>query len=552
MSPFWTALSAALALAAVGAVGRRRPRPLPARDRATPLVFCGALAALILRHQWLNPTWTPSGADWDTWFQSAASMHHGLVYPHSRWPLYGSVAAALSRVSTLPLFVSAQLVSLIAAAGSTAAVFRLTRGLLGTPAALSAAVLCLGFPLVLVVGSWTSAYALWGCSAAWCVAGGAEALRTRRSAWWVVCGLGLAGVLAAMPKGLPLGLALGTLWLLGMARDWRRLPKNAALLAGPVVVTALLYAHFPVTLQSLDDHIRSVESGQTHQRPAQVEDTRTGEGYVFGQSMAPSTITGALQLAGSLTRPELRQTRLEGSVGLLGMAYPTVGRWELIWLASGAGLGLLGGLLGGWSRLCGWLGAVGAVLAGLPSLLANLNLRFLLPGAVLAPIALVAPLAFPTAGRIGPARWVPLLLVGAVALPGSPWYGSDMQRAWEEPVLVHEPTARWLHHTLTTEHPGAVIHGVGPPAVLLLVVAETGGELLIPELNLGGSVTIPAEDLVLRWVQKTGWATVGEGFRPTGPPLPSGWKGLGGRSVLKAIPILDNGEGLVLLGPAGG
>ena len=57
-------------------------------------IFLVTLVGFILAQQRLDSTWTPHGADWDTWYQGALAIgHSGVPYPPNRWPMYPLFAA---------------------------------------------------------------------------------------------------------------------------------------------------------------------------------------------------------------------------------------------------------------------------------------------------------------------------------------------------------------------------------------------------------------------------------------------------------------------------
>ena len=156
-----------------------------------------------------NPSWVPRGADWDSWILSALALGADVPYPMSRWPLYGGLTAALDLVLVgQPIFIAAQLTSMLATAVMIMALWRVARALIGGPGAWAMAPLTLMFPTVLEQGVWANGYALWCAAAAVAVMGLVELARGEDHRWAAVCGAGIAGVLAVMDKGLGLGLML--------------------------------------------------------------------------------------------------------------------------------------------------------------------------------------------------------------------------------------------------------------------------------------------------------------------------------------------------------
>lgn len=84
----------------------------------TLAVFVACLAVLVVREQEVNSGWVPRGADWDSWYTSALALRADVMYPASRWPVYGALAALLDLPLPGPLHVHAMLVSLVATAAS--------------------------------------------------------------------------------------------------------------------------------------------------------------------------------------------------------------------------------------------------------------------------------------------------------------------------------------------------------------------------------------------------------------------------------------------------
>lgn len=450
---------AVLGLAVAGLVrwrcGPREPAAGPERGwlLGTGVTFVVALAFLIGYHQHADSSWTPHGADWDSWYQSAVAWRRGLaLHPMVRWPLNGALAAALDLLLPGPLFQALQLVSLISAAAAAAGVYLLGHLLLGRFAGVAAAVLALLQPTCLELAQWSSAYNLWAACACWGAAGIAAASSNRRPAWWVVAGLGIAGTLASMPKGLPMGVGLLCLALvLALLYGRPRLGACGALLA-PVLLLGALYAAFPQPLASLDGLVQYARHGEHDSAVAQAMDMDLTEGYVFGKSSGPLTLWRtfqALRAEGS-TDPGQAEGVLASNMAELQaeLAGPTP--VLLGWL----GLGLLAGCVSsllqpGQRRLAwAWLAVLGVAAAVAPSIWVHLNTRFLLPLFWLLALPLVAPLAL--VSRQGPTwlRLLPLAAWGAVLLPGSAWRFAPERF---NPVDVRAPDgATWFHYQLST------------------------------------------------------------------------------------------------------
>ena len=369
-------------------------------------VFLAALIALVANQQISDSTWTPHGADWDTWYQSILSItHSGVVYPPNRWPIYG-IVGSLFGILPGPLHVNAQVASLTAAAGAIAGLFLISRTLIGFFGALTVAILTLTTPIVLILSSWISSYPLWATAAIWAVAGMVEALRTDKRFWWIVAGTGASFVFAIQAKGLGIGLILVGLIALFSLLDWRNVLGNMGRIMLPIALMSVLYMAFPSPLLTLQAQIEIAEQGanpsppgQGPSPPANRDDLFSG-GYIFGRSMTPAMIYQTVTDADSATQD--REKRLADSLKRLSHIFPSVQPNLLKWLAAGAAMGILSGLIAtvrnrgqSWARaaapLAGWLGTIGIIGGVLPSLLSQLSTRFLTPGFFVAALFLLPP-----------------------------------------------------------------------------------------------------------------------------------------------------------------
>jgi len=444
----------------------------------TGVAFAVALVSLLVWHHHQDPHWTPHGADWDAWFQSAVAFQNGLaLHPIARWPLNGALAALIDLFVPGPLFVALQIVSLASAAAAVAAIYLLGHLLLGRFAGIAAACLALLQPNCLEIAQWASAYNLWAASACWAAAGLVAALRTRRAHWWVVAGLGITGALATMPKGLLMGGMLLSI-ALPLAVAWGR-PRwgGAAALLAPLVLTAGLYALFPQPLASLDGLVRYARHGDHDSRMARAMDFDLSDGYVFGKSSGPVTLWHTFQAMrdeGGM-EPGQSDSPLGGNLVDLQRQYDGGGLLTLAWLGLGLACGLLTSLLRPGERRVGWgwlaVAAVGAAVA--PSLWLHLNTRFLLPLFWMLPLLVVAPLALPS--RAGPLwlRWLPLLACGALLLPGSPW---RFEAERTNPVDVRAPEqSLWLHWGLVSMDDIDPLYACGDPFTNWFALDARGG-----------------------------------------------------------------------------
>ncbi|MFT5681116.1 MAG: hypothetical protein ACI8RZ_002022 [Myxococcota bacterium] len=542
-------------------------------------VFAVAFAGLILQRQLMESTWIPRGADWDTWYQSVLAITHDVPYPPNRWPLYSTLAAFFSLIIPGPVHVNAQVFSLGLTAGAVAGVFVLGRALLGLPGALVAAVLAASMPVVVELGTWISCYPLWATGAVWVVAGAVEAHRTERPVWWWVSGAALGAVLASQEKGIGIGLLVGGIVVASTLLRWRVAHKNLARLGAPVLLLGALYAVFPSPLMTLDAQIQTMESvydSAPRQGPQVIADVDHSEyfegGYIFGRSSAPWTIYRSLTKARGLTAEQTRSKRLRRSADILKTAFPRTSTNTLWWLAIGGLVGLLSGLVAlvrrkGAAALVGWVGILGTVAGVLPSLFSSLSLRFLLPGLVMAPLLLVAPLALVTR-RWSVVRWSPLLLLPVALLPVSPWAGSPwLQRtenlAWMEALLQPGDDAVSNWYALRRDLPDATIHVFTPPSAGLLVLDGREGSFLSPDPRFHGPLEwdIADSDYVLQWIEGPIGSTSNDppmgGPPAVSAPMPPDGGAPGGREealmqgreVIERWPQRQPGASLLLLGP---
>ena len=472
-------------------------------------VFGVSLLTLVVQHQLADPSWTPHGADWDTWYQSILSLtHSGVAYPPNRWPLY-AIYGALFGLLPGPLHVNAQVASMAAAAGSIAALFLVARTLLGFYGALTAAALTLTFPIVVHLSSWISSYPLWATGALWSVAGMVEALRTGRPGWWVVSGAGAAVVLAVMAKGLGIGLIVLALIAVFSVLEVRHWLRNLSCVLLPLALMSVLYIAFPSPLLTLQAQIDMAEmtptGGMPHaptggmghapppaQPPPVVSDrSRLFEGgYVFGRSMGPVQLYRTLTKAQSTSSDP--SSRLTQSLGKLHRSFPSVGQPLLRWLLLGAGMGLLSGLARllvqgrrDLSRACaplaGWLGLAGIIAGTLPALLSVLSTRFLTPSFFVIALFVVAPVALLSRWTAWTA-WLPLLLVPLALIPGtpwstSPWRATESVRTEMQSVEIPGHQALWVRHVLLEQYPTASLFITAPADQGLLALADHPGRL---------------------------------------------------------------------------
>jgi len=470
------------------------------------VVFLVALAVMVARQQMEDSSWIPQGADWDTWYQSAAAItHSGIQYPPNRWPAYGLVGA-LFGILPGPLHVNLAVASLAASAGAIAGIFLIGRTLLGLPGAVAAAALTLTFPIVAELGSWTSAYPLWATAAIWTVAGMVEALHSGRRGWWYVAGAGAAMVMAVMAKGLGIGLVLLGIIALSSLLDGRRCLGNLGRVALPILLLSAIYLAFPSPLVTLraqiamqtpdlgpppDARAPTARGNETKNQPERaartqptgtptIADTSLGpterselfeNGYIFGRSMNPWRIYETLNQNRQATTNQGR--RFRDSIGRLTRLFPTADRNLQGWLLAGGAAGLLGSLLyllwtgrRGWARaaapLAGWLGLLGIIVGVLPSLLSLFTARFFTPVYFILPFFFVAPVALLTRWTRW-LSWLPLVLVPLAIIPSTPWTDSpwlhgDAVRSELKAVETRVEEGVLVWYSLRQEFPDAHIY----------------------------------------------------------------------------------------------
>ena len=478
MSGFEAGLVAlAVAVAALTRYVPRAGAAEPGRDWLTPLVFVASLVHQIVRHQLMDPGWIPHGTDWDQWVQSAMAFSGKAPYPPSRWPLYGSLVAAVHAVTPGALFIKAQLVSHAATAAAVAGLFRLAWPLVGRPGALAVAALAGTLPVVLELGEWSNAYPLWAASMVWTVTAMAEGARTRRLGWWVAAGLCLGLQLAAMEKGLGPGLLLGPL-LVGLLiwSGGRRL-RNALGAVIPFVALAVIYAVFPHPLMTLeakalsqqDDYCVVLDETPAGRAPPHpffssrpAPERYTEGGYVFGKSMGPISIFRALRTVATMSTSQQFQGTRDESLAILRGAFPSVGIVLLLCMALAPAAGL-------WFQrrrwrvvLPGWLGLCVIMAANYPALISEPDPRFLLPAFTVAAIFVATPAIILGRGWAGPWRWAILAVPLLALLPGSPWREGDQVRGALRKMEVPGHRAVALRHELARAHPGVALEVIMP------------------------------------------------------------------------------------------
>lgn len=527
-------------------------RRLGARALSSPgshagLVGIVVFVGLTLHRRAGDATWTPRGADWDTWLQSILAVTQGIAYPPERWPLQALVTAPVALLVPGATFVDAQLVSIGMIALAVAGVFHLGRRLMNPAAGLAAAALAATFAPVVETSTWISAYTTWTAATVWAIVGLVEGVRTGRLVWWAVAGLAVAAAMAAVEKGLAIGLASGAVALGALLLAPRALPRRLGAFALPFAALVLAYVVFPSPLTTLESRVYDFEavSGGTAPAPRSARSSFEG-GYVFGRSMGPRTIARTLSGLATQYGGDVREQRGRESLATLRKAFPSVGGGFVAWLAAGLGMGVVAGV-GAWVRrgapevLVGWAGVAAVGVALWPSLSALLNLRYVLPAFVLAPLLLVAPVAlFP--GVVG-GRWrlASLALVPLALLPSSPWQASPWLHgaevlAWEQALLVPGSMGVRIRADLARDLPGVPVYVDGPPS-FVVVLDGRPGELLFrdPRFHTGLLPVAPDDAYVLRWSRR----------RPE-----VGVTMVGGRPAVRIWVDADNGAAL-LLGPVG-
>ena len=512
-------------------------------------VFLACLLGLVVRQQVTESGWIPRGADWDTWYTSALAIRAGTLYPSSRWPLYGALAAVLDLVLPGPLHLHAMVVSLTATALSAAGLFHLGQRTMGTLAGLVVAALLLLFPMNLEMAAWMNGYPLWVAGAVWAVVGVAEGARSPRAAPWALAGLGGGAVLAVMAKGIGLGALLGaTAVVVALLAHRRRAGRPLVAFALPVLALALAYAAFPRALMSLDTQALLPETAAVDSPAAPaalgVAPMSREDGYVFGKSMGPLTVWRTLALVHSLNDPTTRALRLERSKGMLAAAFPGVGPVHLGLLALGALAGLWTSLhQRRWDRLAAWSGATVVVLGGMPALSSNLNLRFLAPGMAMVPLFAVGLATLP----LRRLPWAPLLALGLLSWSASPWRTGAWTREWMTTGGARFETGVW--YDLDTQFPGVPIWVDQPLRGGLFAVDGRGGGFLDPQTPLE-QATAPLDPAawLLVWIDEArDDDLVG---KPATEVIPGASENLARRTIRKRWVRRDRHTGtLVLLSP---
>lgn len=515
------------------------------------LFFVLGLLFLIVRRQVLDSTWVPMGADWDSWLQGAVSLRFGGSYPMVRWPLYGFMVAIVDFVLPTPLHISAQILSMASMAGAAAGVYWLTRRIFSS--ILWGGVgwfFCLGFPLNLCFAEWCSSYALWGCSCVWTIVGIYEYRKTERVLWAFVAGLGSAFSLAIMAKGLALGVFFSSFSILVILISKKRILKALGAFVLPIFILYSAYALFPHDLKSLDAHIASVDFARSRPLqdkhiydPTQDPHAYASKGYIFGQSMAPSTVITALENSARSVSSEQREKNLSRSVQIIQTAFPSLSKPILLYL----GLSLCGLLLlcrRGWIV---WCGVGGIILSTIPSLFVEFNMRFLIPATSVFAVLFVSPLAYLSArfSHFGTATGLSLAL-GLWLF--SPCRDHQATSDWLNALLVPGKRGIWMESQI----PPGTVHVVAPPTIGVPISGSRGGHLIVPgSSRLDQPFSVPKDDMVLLWVDFPGWAEVDDVFEisPMMPPFPEGLSQLEGRKVLKHYPVFKTGAGTALLGP---
>jgi hypothetical protein len=435
-------------------------------------VFFVSLLLLLIVHQIENPSWTPHGADWDSWYHSAVSFRRDLaVHPPNRWPLFGALGALVSLVVPGSVFFGTQVSVAIAAAGAAAGIYLLGHHLIGRSTGLAAAALALTLPCAIAIAGWTSAYSLWAACIIWSLAGLAAALQTGRHRWWLVSGIATAGIFATMEKGLGPGLALLLPATVGLLLYGRPLRRATAAFVAPIVLLGMLYAAFPSPLVSLDSRVRAAV---VHQ-PAETiiagpqGEADYAEGYIFGKSSGPGTILTTLRtiLQGDGEEaPSPATQNAPGGFEMLASEMPGMSPFLGIWLL-GSGLGIV--LIGLMRREQRWkpLTWAGVALASgsivIPTLMLNYETKILLPFFNLAPLLLLAPIGILSAKTAGPWRAIPLLIPLLALLPGSPWRAPS---GWRLHVDVTVPVSGLqLYYGLKEQALSSPLTVILPPSV---------------------------------------------------------------------------------------
>lgn len=519
--------------------------------RQALILFVFGLALYIVRRQLFESTWVPMGADWDSWLQGAVSLRFGGSYPMVRWPLYAFTVAVVDFFLPGPLHISAQIVSMASVSGAATGVFWILKRLFSST--LWGGIgwfFCLSFPLNMCFAEWCSPYALWGFSCVWTIVALWEYRQTRQLYWILLVGVGAAFSLSIMAKGLALGVLFIAFAIFVVLITKQHRLKALSIFFLPIFVSYIAYAFFDHDLKSLDAHIASVDFARNSPLkdkhiydPTKDPHAYASKGYIFGQSMSPSTVLNALQYSAESVSTEQRQRNYSRSTQIVQTAFPSLSRPILFYLLVAFG-GLLLFCRRGWIV---WCGVAGIILSTVPSLFVEFNMRFLLPATSTVAVLLVAPIAL--LGQRIPRYgvWVGLgLAIGLWVY--SPCYDQLATSSWLEALLVRGKRGIWIESQL----PEGRVHVIAPPSIGVPIAGARGGHLIVPgSSKLDEPFSIPKDDFVLLWIDFPDWAKTGEVFEisPMMPPFPDGLSQLEGRMVLERHPIFQSGAGTVLLGP---
>lgn len=451
------------------------------RDWLTPGVFLACFVAQVVWHLVEDSSWRPHGPDWDTWLLSAMAWTGKAPHFPQRWPMYGLFAALLDWVTPGPMYIKVQLISHLAVAASAAGVYRLGRALLGSPGALAAAILVGSFPVVMKMGAWSNAHALWAAAAVWAVVGLGEATRSNRPLWWAVAGFAIAVVMACMAKGLLLGTLLVGLYSVAALFNLQRGARRALWGLLPFAALALLYLSISTSFMPFEWYMESAQESYDREGAAAraggplpgTLNVKTVEGYVFGQSMSPATIWRAFHRANKIMPATERAANTKGSIGKVRRLFPSAGVPILVLLC-------LAPLVGLWQQrrrpggLVAWAG-IGVIIVGtLPALLSRLEYRFLLPLLTILPLLLLAPVSAGVRGRRRPWAWLPLLTLPAALLPGSPWLEkAEVDQAFRA-IEVRAEFSWVVRRAMARDYPEAQLSVLAPPPFALILDGRKG------------------------------------------------------------------------------
>ena len=489
---------------------RKRPRK-PLRPIFSLLVF-PILGVMVLLHNHHNPHWTPHGFEWERWYHSALAMRSELPYPSYRYPLYAFFGSLADSLTSQPLHVNLQLLSLIAGAATVAGIGKLAWRLIGAAGGTAAMILAILSPMTLEISGWIGAYSLHAAFVLWFIYAISSAAATGGRGWWFAAGTFWAGSLTTMPESLLFGSTTLPLFLLAaFARKGdglRGVGANLFTAAIPVALAFVAYSQFPTQLSGpgyssassesfAPGAVENLDQGEL-QRAAPVE----GDGYVFGQRTTPANIARAFTGIGAAHPTE--NTAGRSVRDQLDRALPSRSAAIPFMVAGGLVFAVIAAIRRGKRKeVLTWL-SVSTVLFG--AAIANtrplVELHLLAPAFPFAGMLLVAPIAI--ISREGSRWWIrsfPLLAVPVLlSFGGSPWVNHTPARAELRQGELDATIPFRIIHELNKIDVSGPFELLTPPFIGLIIIEEMGGRLLTPDSRFNprqGPIHLNPNNLVL-------------------------------------------------------